>query len=53
VFSGHQYERAPAIECDLDRPAAGVLLKRSQLAQELKKNRRRAHGDRPLFGSVA
>jgi hypothetical protein len=48
VFSRHQYERAPAMACDLDSLPARGLLKRAEFAQELQ-NRRRGHSGRPVF----
>jgi hypothetical protein len=50
VFSRHYYERAPAMACDLDRFAAGALLKRVELAAELR-DRRRDHGINCNFDS--
>jgi hypothetical protein len=48
LFSRHQYERAPAMACDLDRPAACVSQKRFELASKLQ-NRNHGHDDRPVF----
>jgi hypothetical protein len=61
VSSRDQYERAPAMAYDLDRPAASLLQKRIELASEPKIRRRghavvqyfdRSHGI-PNVGDVA
>jgi hypothetical protein len=48
VFSRHQYERALVVACDVDRPAACVSQKCFELASKIQ-NRRRGHGDGPVF----
>jgi hypothetical protein len=43
LFSRHQYERAPAMACDLDWPAARVSQKRFDLASKLQNRLARGH----------
>jgi len=50
MLSRHQYERAPTMACDLNRLAAGALLKRAELAAE-PQDRRRGHGIDRYFDS--
>jgi hypothetical protein len=51
MFSRHQYERAPAIACDLHELATAVFQKCIKLASELR-DRRRCHGGQ-LGGQTA
>jgi len=48
VFRRHQYERATAMACDLNRLAASGSVKPIKLASE-PRNRRRGHGGRSVL----